>query len=85
MTNTPAAPTAQNACLGYVSDLGIIKFAFPLLVEAFVLIPPISEGPHSAHIEVILPHANTCFPHFTGWLVQHPLVNLQNGNPLSAY
>lgn len=58
------------------SYLCIIQFALPLLVQALVFVPPVPEGPHSAHIEVVFPHADTCLPHLTSRLVQHPLVHL---------
>ena len=40
-----------------VPHLGSIQLALPLLVQGLVLIAPVPEGPHCAHIEVVLPHA----------------------------
>lgn len=49
--------------------LGLVQLALPLFVEAFVLVAPVSEGAHCAHIKVIFSHAHACLTDLASWLV----------------
>lgn len=51
------------------THLGLIQLALPFLVEALVLVAPVSEGAHCAHIKVILTHAHARLTNLAGWLV----------------
>ena len=63
--------------LGFRTDLGSVQLAFPLLVEALVLIAAVAEGAHGANIEVVLLHAYAGLPRLERRLVQYTLVHLQ--------
>lgn len=54
-----------------------VKLGFPGLVQALVLVAAVPEGHDSAHIEVVLTHADPRLPLLRHRLVQHPLVDLR--------